>query len=173
MHHYSLHTDRAMTTPTPLLLLRAGAAASRSPLVRTNVPRAGNSVSAAARQSVCWANNNGVRPISSAASTSGAAEDDVKTFVLRYEYVDNMLERRAPHRAAHLAHAGDFQEGGKEARLLLGGALIDPVDTGLIVFRGKNKDAVEAFARSDPYVKEGLVTNWEVREWLVVAGSLA
>lgn len=34
-----------------------------------------------------------------------------------------------------------------------------------------DRSAVERFAREDPYVTEGLVTRWEVREWVVVIGD--
>ena len=32
--------------------------------------------------------------------------------------------------------------------------------------------AAESFAQSDPYVQNGIVTDWTVREWSVVVGSL-
>lgn len=50
-----------------------------------------------------------------------------------------------------------------------GGALADPVDTGLLVFT--DKGVAESFAQQDPYVANGLVTKWTVRQWTVVAGS--
>ena len=31
----------------------------------------------------------------------------------------------------------------------------------------------EAFAQADPYVREGLVLRWRVREWTTVVGDLA
>lgn len=41
----------------------------------------------------------------------------------------------------------------------------DPYDRALLVFAGEHKDAAEAFARADPYVINGLVTAWTVRQW--------
>jgi uncharacterized protein YciI len=38
------------------------------------------------------------------------------------------------------------------------------------VFQGDGPSAAEAFARDDPYVRNGLVTNWRVRIWNVVVG---
>eukprot|EP00730_Choanoeca_flexa_P012613 TRINITY_DN4447_c0_g1_i1.p1 TRINITY_DN4447_c0_g1~~TRINITY_DN4447_c0_g1_i1.p1 ORF type:complete len:132 (+),score=8.97 TRINITY_DN4447_c0_g1_i1:137-532(+) len=87
--------------------------------------------------------------------------------LLRYEYVDNMLERRQPHRDAHLQYA---QEQVAKGHMLLGGALADPVDTGIIVC--SSVETATAFAESDPYVHSGLVKDYSVREWLVVAGSM-
>ncbi|HXY39741.1 MAG TPA: YciI family protein, partial [Vicinamibacteria bacterium] len=55
--------------------------------------------------------------------------------------------------------------------LLLGGALADPVDTGLLVFRVDDRAIVERFVAEDPYVKGGIVKAWRVRPWTVVIGG--
>jgi uncharacterized protein YciI len=52
----------------------------------------------------------------------------------------------------------------------MGGALANPVDGAVLVFRGESAAVAEAFAQADPYVREGLVTSWRVREWTVVVG---
>jgi len=52
---------------------------------------------------------------------------------------------------------------------LSGGALADPVDMGVLVFT--DKSVAENFAAADAYVKAGLVKEWQVRQWTVVAGS--
>ena len=57
--------------------------------------------------------------------------------------------------------------------LILGGALTDPFDTGLLLFHSIDKSTAEAFATSDPYVINGLVERYEVRHWITVAGPLA
>jgi len=54
--------------------------------------------------------------------------------------------------------------------LVLGGALGDPPDRALIVFRGETREVAEAFARRDPYVTSGLVQRWEVQPWTIVCG---
>jgi uncharacterized protein YciI len=41
----------------------------------------------------------------------------------------------------------------------------------VLVFRADSPDVAERFAQGDPYVKEGLVTNWYVRPWTVVVGG--
>jgi uncharacterized protein len=53
---------------------------------------------------------------------------------------------------------------------LLGGAFADPVDGAVLFFSTHSKDVVEAFAKVDPYVTGGLVTEWTVREWTTVIG---
>jgi hypothetical protein len=89
-------------------------------------------------------------------------------FVLRYQLVDDYLERRAPLRAEHLALARAAVSRGE---LRLAGALADPADEALLVFAGDDRSAAEAFARADPYVREGLVVRWTVRPWTVVVGA--
>ena len=93
----------------------------------------------------------------------------MKHFLLFYTYTsDRFLERRTQYREAHLKYAWESQERGE---LLLGGAISDPLDGGLLVFRAESPDVAAEFARSDPYVTNGLVTNWRVREWLTVVGT--
>ena len=91
-------------------------------------------------------------------------------FALFYHVVDRFVERRTPFRELHLAHAQRATERGE---LVLAGALADPADTALIVFRGESPDAARHFAETDPYVLNGLVERWEVRPWNVVVGTYA
>ena len=90
-----------------------------------------------------------------------------KHFLLIYEVVDDYVARRAPFRQEHLALAEQAAERGE---LVLGGALADPVDKAILLFRGKSREVAESFARNDPYVHHGLVLKWSVREWTTVAG---
>jgi uncharacterized protein len=90
-------------------------------------------------------------------------------FALLYEPVDDYVARRVKFRAGHLALAERWRAGG---RLLAGGAF-EPPDGALLVFRADSAEEVEAFVREDPYVRNGLVTRWRVREWKVVVGDLA
>jgi uncharacterized protein len=53
----------------------------------------------------------------------------------------------------------------------LGGALADPVDGAVLLFRCDGPEVVEAFARTDPYVVQGVVTRWRVRPWTTVVGD--
>jgi hypothetical protein len=50
----------------------------------------------------------------------------------------------------------------------MGGALAEPADQALLVFRAASKTIVERFVQNDPYVKNGLVARWEIRPWAVV-----
>lgn len=86
--------------------------------------------------------------------------------VLEYSLADDYLERRAALREDHLALARAAHERGE---LLLAGALPDPYDRALLIWTAP-REAVERFVAQDPYVLEGLVTGWTVREWNVVVG---
>jgi uncharacterized protein YciI len=89
-------------------------------------------------------------------------------FLLLYDYVPDIVERRGPHRAAHLAHARAAVDRGD---LVLGGALANPTDGGVLLFKTDAPDVVEAFVERDPYVLNGLVTRWRIREWTTVVGA--
>lgn len=89
-------------------------------------------------------------------------------FILFYEYVPDYIERRAAFRAEHIAAAWKSVERGE---LVLGGALAEPADGGVIVFQGTSREVAEAFAKADPYVRNGLVTRWFVRPWTTVVGK--
>ena len=88
--------------------------------------------------------------------------------ILFYDVVDDYVERRAQFREAHLKYA---QEAHSRGTLVLGGALADPVDSAVLVFRGSSPDIAEAFAKADPYVTNGLVKSWRVRKWVTVIGD--
>ena len=89
-------------------------------------------------------------------------------FVLLYEVRDDYVEKRAQFRELHLKHARAAFDRGE---LVLGGAMADPVDGAMLVFRGPTADAAEAFAKVDPYVTNGLVSKWRVRKWNTVIGD--
>ena len=89
-------------------------------------------------------------------------------YLLFYDVGDDFAAKRATFRTEHLALARRAHERGE---LVLAGALANPADGAVLVFRGTSKEAAEAFARADPYVTQGLVTSWRVREWTTVIGD--
>ena len=89
-------------------------------------------------------------------------------YLLFYDVVDNYAEKRTPFRKDHLAHAKAATARGE---LVLAGALANPVDGTVLLFKGTSPAAAEAFAKADPYVINGLVTKWRVREWSTVVGK--
>jgi uncharacterized protein YciI len=86
-------------------------------------------------------------------------------YILFYKTVENYVERRAPFRGDHLDLVHSFHDDG---RLVMAGALTDPPDGAVLVFKGDNPDVAKEFVSKDPYVKNGLVTEWSVRPWNVV-----
>ena len=89
-------------------------------------------------------------------------------YLLLYDVVENYVERRKLFREEHLGLAREAVERGE---LVLGGALADPVDGAVLLFRGESPEVATRFAENDPYVLNGLVTRWRVREWTVVVGE--
>ena len=89
-------------------------------------------------------------------------------YALLYEVVENFVERRAPFREEHLRLAAEAHRRGE---IVLAGALSEPTDGALIIFRGDSPQAATVFAQNDPYVWNGLVKHWEVRPWTVVVGG--
>jgi uncharacterized protein len=84
-------------------------------------------------------------------------------YILFYDYVEDIVDRRAPHREGHM---NVIRAGKDDGRIVTAGPLGDPPHGAAIVF--KDRAAAEAFPESDPYVANGLVTGWRVDSWAVV-----
>jgi len=94
----------------------------------------------------------------------------MKHYLLFYDVGEDYVQRRAALRSLHLEKAWAAHERGE---LVLGGALANPVDGAVLLFKGDSPQVAEAFARADPYVTNGLVVRWRVREWTTVVGDQA
>ena len=94
----------------------------------------------------------------------------MKHFLLFYEAGSDYLERRPQFRSNHLRHAWAAADRGE---LIVAGAFADPIDGAVLMFRGENVSVADDFARTDPYVTNGLVAAWRVREWTTVVGEIA
>lgn len=88
-------------------------------------------------------------------------------YLLFYDVVDDYVMRRVPLRAAHIGYA---RESVARGELVLGGAFANPPDGAVLLFRGASPAVAECFAENDPYVTNGLVKTWRVREWTTVIG---
>lgn len=91
-------------------------------------------------------------------------------YILFYETTADYIERRGAYRNDHLRLAWQAQERGE---MILAGAFANPVDGAALLFRGTSPEVAERFALSDPYVINGLVKRWWVREWTTVVGTMA
>src|SRR5215472_5925953 len=89
-------------------------------------------------------------------------------YLLFYEVDEEYISKRGNFREAHLAKAWKASERGE---LVLGGALANPVDGAVLLFKGDSPEVAEQFARTDPYLINGLIKRWYVREWTTVAGT--
>jgi uncharacterized protein YciI len=89
-------------------------------------------------------------------------------YLLFYDVSADYLERRAQFRAEHLTLCWQAQARGE---LILGGALADPVDGAVLLFKGELADVVSRFVAADPYVRNGLVVRWNIRLWTTVVGE--
>ena len=86
-------------------------------------------------------------------------------FLLLYEYVPDIVERRGPHRPDHLALVRRWKDDG---RIAIAGALGDPPRGAAFAFRVADQAEVEQFVADDPYVAAGLVANRRVEQWNVI-----
>jgi len=85
--------------------------------------------------------------------------------IMFYRYVEDILDRRAPHREAHLARIAAERDAG---RVIMAGALGDPPRGAAIVFTDVEPEEIERFAEGDPYVRAGLVTERRIEPWNLV-----
>jgi uncharacterized protein len=82
-------------------------------------------------------------------------------YVVLYEAAPDVLQRAPEHMPAHSARIQEFHSRGD---ILMVGTFGDPVAQGAMsVF--PTREAAEAFVEEDPFVVNGLVTRWELREW--------
>ena len=80
---------------------------------------------------------------------------------MHYNYVEDVLEKRPPHREKHLELAKEMcLSGGPTAPLKA------EVPTGAL-FLFETLEAAETFVKEDPYVTAGIVTGHSIEEWTV------
>jgi uncharacterized protein len=92
----------------------------------------------------------------------------MRRYVLFYESADDVLSKVPPIYPRHLARLKEFRDRGD---LLHVGLFGDPQTEGsMSVFT--TREAAEEFVRDDPFVLEGVVKSWTVREWDDVADEI-
>jgi uncharacterized protein YciI len=89
-------------------------------------------------------------------------------YLLIYDLAPDYLERRAEFRSEHLKLAWAAQERGE---IVIAGALDNPTDQAILMFKCDTPETVERFAALDPYVTHGLVKAFHVRQWNTVVGD--
>jgi uncharacterized protein len=85
----------------------------------------------------------------------------VKRYVVLFESADDVRSKAPAHLPAHQARWKQFQDNGT---LLMIGAFGDPQNEGSMgIFT--TREAAEEFVREDPFVLNGVVRAWQIREW--------
>ena len=92
----------------------------------------------------------------------------MKTFTVVNRFVPDMETRRADYRPDHLTW---LQAAAESGRVVMAGAVVDPVDHNLLVVRGEGPAEVRAWLLADPYAQAGLIHTVEVREYNLVIGG--
>jgi hypothetical protein len=81
--------------------------------------------------------------------------------VLFYESAPDVASKAPSHFPAHRARLDEFHRRGE---LLMVGTFANPQEEGsMAIFR--TREAAERFAQDDPFVVNGVVSTWTIREW--------
>lgn len=92
-------------------------------------------------------------------------------YLLFYEGDNEWVTKRGQYRDAHLNAAWKASDRGE---ILLAGALKNledgTVSGAVLLFSSDSPKVAEEFAKADPYVLNGIVKHWYVKEWVTVAG---
>ena len=87
----------------------------------------------------------------------------VAFFVISCPSIEDVKAKAPDALAAHLQRSKQWQEQGD---LFMAGAFLDNPDEPLTTMGIlRSREAAEEFAEGDPFVVNGMVTNWYIREW--------
>lgn len=87
-------------------------------------------------------------------------------YVVLYHSADEVAKRAPEHFPAHRARIDDFHARGE---LLMIGVFGDPQEQGsMAIF--PTRESAEAFVAGDPFVVNGVVRAYEIREWREILG---
>ena len=82
-------------------------------------------------------------------------------YVLFYEPAEDALAKAPGHFPEHSARLQDFHARGT---LMMVGTFANPQEEGsMSIFT--TREAAEQFVADDPFVLNGVVRNWQIREW--------
>ena len=80
--------------------------------------------------------------------------------VLIYRSAPDAMTKAPVYFPAHRARLDEFHERGE---LVAVGTWADPRDGSMAVFRSRS--AAEAFVKEDPFVTNGVVASYEIKDW--------
>jgi uncharacterized protein len=82
-------------------------------------------------------------------------------YVLFYESADDVMSKAPEHFPAHLSRLQEFHARGA---LLMVGTFANPQEEGSMAIFA-TREAAEEFVEEDPFVLNGVVRAWQIREW--------
>jgi uncharacterized protein YciI len=85
--------------------------------------------------------------------------------LLLYVYPDDMAERRGPYRDEHLRRIQVEKDAG---RIVMAGAIGDPINGGAMAWTEATTQEIEAFVDGDPYLAAGLILSYRIEPWNLV-----
>lgn len=91
-------------------------------------------------------------------------------YILRYNYIPDVLEKRGPFREGHIGLAKEMAAAGKCLSGGPSGEVGEEVPTGAL-FIFSELEAAKEYVANDPYVSGGIVTSHSIEEWNVVIQS--
>ena len=94
----------------------------------------------------------------------------MKHYIVFLEFSETFEARRPQFRNEHLTKAWAAVDRGE---LILAGALANPADEGIFLFESEGPGPAQKFVDEDPYVNNGLVRSWRIREWATTVGNEA
>lgn len=83
-------------------------------------------------------------------------------YILWGSYCDNVVEKRAPYRQAHLDRLAGLKQTGS---LITIGPTKDLTQV-FGVYEAADEAAVRQLVEDDPYWQQGIWTDYEVKEWI-------
>ena len=82
-------------------------------------------------------------------------------YVLFYESAEDVASKAPPHFPAHWARCQEFHARGL---MLMVGTFADPQSQeSMAIFTAR--EGAEEFVAGDPFVQNGVVRSWDLREW--------
>jgi uncharacterized protein len=93
--------------------------------------------------------------------------DDI--LLLLYEYGPKMAEQRETYRGPHREKIAAEREAGR----VIAAGPFDPPTGGMLVFKGVDREHVEAFVATDPFNQAGLIASHRIQPWMPLWESFA
>jgi uncharacterized protein YciI len=83
-------------------------------------------------------------------------------YIMWGSYCENVLEKRAPYREAHLENIAKL----KEAGVIITIGPTKDLTKVFGIYEAENEESVQQLVEADPYWQHGIWTEYEVKEWI-------